>query len=65
MNLESDFSFISYSNSDDVTLVQPIPNDFTNRRFMISFRIYIDHVPFIIAKFDALSITIRSCSTDI
>ena len=38
-------------------------------QFMISIWIYIDYVPFMIAKsyhaFEAFSITIRSCSIDI
>ena len=71
MKLESDFSFISNIRGipDDVTLVQPISNDFINQRFMISIRIYIDYVPFMIAKpyrkFEAFSITIRSCGIEI
>ena len=44
-------------------------SDFTYRQIMISIRIYINHVPFMIAKtyrpFEAFSETIRSCSIDI
>ena len=35
--------------SDDVTLVEPISNDFTNRRFAIFIWICIDYGPFTIA----------------
>ena len=49
--------------SDDVTLVEPISNDFTNRRFAIFIWICIDYVLFTIAityrAFEAFSQTIR------
>ena len=45
--LESDLSFISNCRGDfnDDTLVKIVPNDFTNWQFMITIRLYIDHVP--------------------
>ena len=49
MKLVSDFGFISNCRGDfdDVKLVQLVSSDFTNQRFMISIRIYTDHLPII------------------
>ena len=55
--------------SDDVTLVEPLSNDFTNRLFMVSISILIDYAHIVIANsyyaFEAFSISIRSSSIDI
>ena len=65
MKLESDFSLISncHGHFDDITLVHLVSNDFTNQQFMISIRLSIDHVPFMIAKpyhaFEAFCETFR------
>ena len=65
LNLISNFYVIS----DDVTLVEPLSNDFTNRLFMVSISILIDYVHIVIANsyyaFEAFSISIRSSSIDI
>ena len=71
MKLESDFSFISNCRCDfdDVALVQLVSNDFTNRRFMIFIRFYIDHVPIMIIKpycvFETFCETFRHASINI
>ena len=61
MKLESHFSFISNcrGNSDDITLVQTISINFTNRHFTFNDSKTIPYV------FEANSITIRSCGIDI
>ena len=55
--------------SDDVSLVEPLSNEFTNRLFMISIWIFIDYVSIMIANlycaFEAFSISTRSSSIDI
>ena len=46
MKLESDFGFISNCRGDfdNVKLVQIVSGDFTNQRFMLSIRIYTNHL---------------------
>ena len=71
MKSESDLILIwnCRVNSDDFTLVEPISNDFTNRRFMIFIWIFIDCVLIMIAnsyhEFEAFSIKTKSSSMDI
>ena len=55
--------------SDDITLVEPLSNEFTNQLFMIFIWIFIYYVPIMIGNlyraFEAFSISIRSSSIDI
>ena len=68
MKLEFDFSFNSKCRCDfdDVTMVQLVSNDFINRRFMISIRLYVDHVSIMIAKpYRAFEAFCETCSKNI